>query len=146
MKSYDLPGETSGMTPLEARQVLNRLRADILADRAHPFNETGHPQHEDFSACFKQLNTIIQQGATDAQAERAAEELAADLGDDVNLTPLQCLARAKELLRTPGYIIGTGSLLSAERERLTRKIHALHQVANQDPEPTQEMEIDPDDL
>ena len=138
MKSYDLP-ETDDLTPEQARKAVHRMRADILADRAHPFNETGHPQHEDFSACFKQLNTIIQQGAADAQAVREAEELEADLGDDAGLSPAECFVRAKELLHTPGYIAGTGTLLPAERERLTRRIHALHVVANKEPEPAHDV-------
>jgi len=144
MKSYDIP-VTDDLTPAEAKQAVHRLRADILSDPHHPFNDGNHAQHGDFSDCFRELNSIIAQAENDVEAERAAREREAALGEDVNLTPAECLDRAEELMKTPGYLAGT--LPSREREHLTKKIHALHQAAaNQepDPEPTQEMETDDD--
>ena len=143
MKSYDIP-ETDGLTPAEAKQAVHRLRADILSDPHHPFNDSAHPQHSDFSDSFKQLNSILLQNETDVQAERAARERADALGEDAGLSPAECIARAAELMKTPGYLAGT--LPSREREHLTRRIHALHVVANKEPDPSQEMETDPDDL
>jgi len=132
MKSYDLPGDTSFMEPDEARRAANKFRADILADRDHPYNDPAHPQHADFSAHFRQLYGIINEGEADAQADATAQELAEALGEDAGLSPAECLARAKELLLTPGYVTGTGTLSSGDREKLTRKIHALHTVARQE--------------
>ena len=135
MKSYDLP-ETDDLTPDEAKRAVHRLRADILADPRHPFNDSNHAQHGDFSDCFRELNSIIAQDENDVQAERAARERADALGEDVALTPAECLDRAEELMKTPGYLAGT--LPVKDREYLTRKIHALHEAAanQQEPDPS----------
>jgi hypothetical protein len=56
---------------------------------------------------------------------------------------VECLARGRALLRTPGYL--DSSLPQAERDQLKKQIDAFYLVACQtEPEPSQEMEIDED--
>lgn len=145
MKSYDLPGDTSLMEPEDAKRAKNKFRADVLADRDHPYNVgSTHPQFEDFSAHYRTLNSIIQQGEADAQADATAQELAEALGEDAGLSAPECLARAESLLRSDGYISQT--MPQAQREKLTKKIHALHTAASQQETSTPADQENDDDL
>lgn len=127
MQSYPPPAETEGLTPKGAQRAANQFRAAVLADANHPYNVGGHPQHGDFAGYFAALNAIVRQGESDAEAAASASELAEALGEDADLTPGEMAAKARELISTPDYV--TGRLPEAAREKLTRKINALHKAA-----------------
>jgi len=130
METYDAPASTEGLTAEQAGQAGDKLRADILADTAHPFNDGNHALHDDFVRHFGALQRVVREGEAGAQAERSAAELAEALGEDAGLSPAESRARAKELLSTPGFVTQSPGVMSEEkRGALTRKIHALYQVA-----------------
>ena len=129
MKGYELPADPEGMTPAEARKAANQFRATVLSDRESPYNNGGHPQHEDFVAYFRALHVIIRQDDADTQADTTAAELEDALGDEKPCrTRAEVLARIAALLRTPGYVTrerGESPLTDGDRERVRRKVHAL---------------------
>jgi hypothetical protein len=131
MKSYDIP-TYENLSPEAARKALNKLRADILADREHPYNDALHTQHEDAVRVFRDLNAMIRAGDEDAASAAKIADLEDALGEDIDLSPPECLARARKLMRIPGYLTpepGAPKMPEGAREKLRRKIHALHEYA-----------------
>jgi hypothetical protein len=133
------------MTPEQARQALNRMHADFQVDREHPYGYGNHAQHKDFVDYSTRLHTIIANAeaeAKDAREAEALEDARAEVGD---LTPEQCLIRAKELTLTPGYINCT--MAPEERAKLAKEISTLYLVGcQQEPETStpEEEEVDDD--
>jgi len=128
VKNYDLP-DFEALSPENAERVLRQYRAEIAADRDHPFNSPQHFQYSDAVKCFDALNEMIRAGEADADHEAEKEFFAEALGDE---EPCETVAevhkRVEALMRTPGYLVeGSGGprLLAADRERITRKIHCL---------------------
>jgi len=133
MKAYDPPPDLTDLTPEDAQKLLNVYKATILGDSAHPYNDPQHPQHEDAVRAFRELNAIVRQGEADAASAAGLADLEDALGpDDAGLSPDECRKRAADLLKIPGYVTherGEVALTDGERERIRRKIHALHIVA-----------------
>ena len=133
MKSYELPGDVSFLEPAEARAALKKLTAEIVGDRGHPLLVEEHFQHEAAVRVFEELNKMVRQGEAGADHEAEAAFLADALSDEPPCaTPEECRKRAADLLKTPGYVTherGESVLTDGERERIRRKIHALHIVA-----------------
>jgi len=135
MKTYELPtGDVSFMEPAEARAALKKLKAEIVADRDHPLLAENHFQHEAALRVFRELTEITQAGDDGADHEARAAFLADALSDEAPCaTPEECRKRAADLLKTPGYVTherGESVLTDGEREKIRRKIHALHIVAD----------------
>ena len=131
MKVYDVPN-CEGLSPEDAGRFLRMFRAAVLADPEHPFNRSDHPQHLDATKLFEALNDIVQQSEAAAATAAKIADLENALGDDVNLSPAECWARAKRLIATPGYLIpepGAPRMLDEAREKLRRKINALQDYA-----------------
>jgi len=128
MKAYDLP-DFEALSPENAERVLRQYRAEIVADRDHPFSDAQHYQHGDAVKCFESLHAMIRAGEADTQADATAQELADALGDEKPCTSrAEVLARIAALLRTPGYVTrerGESPLTDGDRERIRRKVHAL---------------------
>jgi hypothetical protein len=147
MKSYDIPPSTEYLTAAEAQQALNRLRADALSDSEHPAFNGNHPQSGDFAEFTRRLYAVLAQAeaeAKDAAAAQALEDARDETGD---LTPEQCLARAKVLMKTKGYIVDDGTLSPEERAALSKEISTLYRVGcQQEPETStpEEEEVDDD--
>jgi len=143
MRSYDPPPETDDLTAEQAQRALNRMHADALTDKEHPYFNGNHPQHKDFVDYFTSLHTILatdEADRQDAAAQQALEDARAETGD---LTPAECLARGKMLMRTKGYL--NGSLPPEERAKLAKEIDALYLVGcQQEPSTPEEMETDDD--
>ena len=133
MKTYELPGDVSFMEPAEARAALKKLKAEIVADRDHPLLAENHFQHEAALRVFEELNSMVRRGEAGADHEAEAAFLADALSDEAPCaTPEECRKRAADLLKTPGYVTherGESVLTDGEREKIRRKIHALHIVA-----------------
>ena len=129
MKTYELPGDVSFLEPAEAQTALKKLKAEIVADRDHPFSDAQHFQHGDAVRVFRELNAMIRAGEADTQADTTAAELEDALGDEKPCrTRAEVLARIAALLRTPGYVTrerGESPLTDGDRERIRRKVHSL---------------------
>jgi hypothetical protein len=146
MRSYDVPGGTSGLTAAEAKMAVNKLHADARSDLEHPLLTGSHPQHQDFVRFSSELHRIIIQDEADQQDAAAAAKLEAARAIVGDRTPAESLARGRELLKTPGYL--DGKMEPKERAALKRQIDAAFLVGCQEPEPepsTEEME-NSDDL
>jgi hypothetical protein len=144
MRSYDI-SETDFLTLEQAQAAINRLRADALNDREHPFLNANHPQCEDFAAFSRRLHAIID----DAEAEEkgAAQQEKLDAAREVTggLSPADCLARGRVLLKTKGYL--DGSMPQEERAALKKEIDALYLIGCQEPETSNpSVEENDDDL
>jgi len=128
VKSYDFP-DYEGLSPEAARKALGKFRADVIADRDHPFSDPQHYEHAAAVKCFDSLNEMIRAGEADTQADATAQELEDALGDEKPCrTRAEALARVAALLRTPGYVTherGEPVLTDGERGRIRKKVHAL---------------------
>jgi hypothetical protein len=147
MKSYDIPDVPAD--PEQAQQALNRLRADALADPEHPAFFSAHPQARDFAEYSTRLYKVIATAEVEAKDLAAAQALEAARAETGDLTPAECLARARELTLTHGYVNGT--MAPEERAALAKEISTLYLVGcQQEPSTPEEMETedsdDPDDL
>lgn len=142
MRSYDPPGSTDDLTAEQAQQALNKMHADVQCDRDHPFGNANHAQHKDFSAYSTRLHTILATDEADRQDAAAAQALEDARDATGDLSPAECLTRGRELLKTAGFL--SGSMPPDERAALGKEISALYLVGCQEPEPTQETEIDDD--
>lgn len=74
MGSYDLPEITEGITPDEAQEVLNKINADSMADREHPWVYGNHPQHENFVSRVNELNKVLYQDEDESPRETEMQE------------------------------------------------------------------------
>jgi hypothetical protein len=142
MQSYDPPPqEVDDLTPQEAQAALNAMHA---GGQEHPLFDGNHPQHADFTAYSTKLYALIAQADAeekDAAAVQALEDARAETGD---LTPAECLARARELMMTPGYLNHT--MPPEERAALAKEISTLYLVGcQQEPSTPEEMEMETDD-
>jgi len=128
VKNYDLP-DFEALSPENAERVLRQYRAEIAADRDHPFNSPQHFQYSDAVKCFDALNEMVRRGEEDVDREAEKAFFAEALGDEEYCeTVAEVHKRVEALMRTPGYLVeGSGGprLLAADRERITRKIHCL---------------------
>jgi len=138
MESYPVPSDPAGMTSEEAGAVLRQMYADGLE---HPLFDQNHPQHRDYVAYSTRLRRLIIQDESDQQDALQAQKLEdarAEVGD---LTPAECMARGRALLKTKGYLDGT--MESKERAALQKEIDSCFLVGCQEPEPNpDEMEND----
>ena len=120
--------EFETVTRDEAQTAMTDLIAESIAA---PNMETENP------AEFRLLQDKIRRHARivcERDEASASADLQERLGEDANLSPADCVARAKELMRTPGYITEEPGVLSeAERAKLRVRIHALYQAAEKSP-------------
>jgi hypothetical protein len=138
MRSYDPPPETDGLTAAEASKRVNALNAACAGDPDHPYFCGNHAQHKDFVDYSRQLHRIIIEAEAeekDAAAAQKLEDARAVTGD---LTPAECMARGKKLLKTPGFL--DGKMEPEARAELQRQIDAMFLVGCQEPEPEPEPE------
>jgi len=131
MKSYDVP-ETDFLTPEQAQAAINRMHADALNDREHPFLNANHPQCEDFAAFSRRLRAIIDDAAAEEKDAAQQEKLEAAVAVTGDLSPVECLAKGRTLLKTKGYL--SGEMAPEERAALKKEIDALYLVGCQEPE------------
>lgn len=151
MRSYDVPGGTSGLTAAEAKMAVNKLHADARSDLEHPLLTGNHPQHQDFLKFSTQLHRIICEAEADAKDAAAAAKLEDARAVTGDLTPAECMAHGRALLKTKGYL--DGKMEPEARAELKKQIDAAFLVGCQEPEPepdpepsTPEEEEIPDDL
>ncbi|MCX5653710.1 MAG: hypothetical protein NTY65_03545 [Planctomycetota bacterium] len=142
MRSYDPPDDPCDLTAEQAQRALNKMHADALSDKEHPYLNGNHPQNGDFSDYARRLHTIIATAESEEQDALEAEKFAAALEETGDLTPAECLARGRELLKTKGYL--DGSLPQEERAALRKEIDAFFLVGCQEPEPPEDEEISDD--
>ena len=115
MKSYDLP-QTEGLSPEEARAVLERVYNDAGGDLQHPYSDARHPRHKRFVRAMMELHTAAAHPPPEPALALSDEERA-DLA-----------AQIAVLEGTPGYITGRLRQESlAAHTRLLGKIHVLYE-------------------
>jgi len=146
MKSYDLP-ESDSLTAAEAQMAVRKMHADARGDAEHPLMTQNHPQHQDFIKFSSQLTRIILQDEADQQDALKAERLEDARAVTGDLTPGECFARGKTLLKTKGYLVDDGTMSSEARAALKKEIDAMFLCGCQEPEPSplEEMETDADE-
>ena len=136
MQSYPPPDVPAYMTAAEAKRALNKMKADALADKEHPAFNSQHPQSKDFADYSTRLYTIIATAEAEAADALEAQALEAALEATDGMTPEQCLARARELTLTPGYVNGT--MAPEERAKLATEISTLYRAGTHNPDPDEE--------
>lgn len=131
MQAYDPPPqEVDDLTPQEAQAALNALHAGGLE---HPLFDSNHPQHADFTRYSTKLYALIATAEAEAKDAAQAQELEDALAATDGMTPAECLTRARELMKTPGYV--TGAMEPEESAKLAKEINSLYLVGCQ-PEPS----------
>jgi len=73
--SYDIPN-TEGLTPEQAGQELNRISAEVIGNKDHPYTSGSHIQHNDFLEAITKLHKIKAGSQPEPQANAEGEVLA----------------------------------------------------------------------
>jgi hypothetical protein len=132
MKSYDIP-ETDFLTAEQASAAVRRMSADCQSDPEHPFLNRNHAQHADFVGVSTRLHTVIATAEADRQDVAEREKLDAETQ---GLSPAECLAKGRALLKTEGYL--SGEMPLDEHAELKRQIDLLYLAGSQEPETFEE--------
>jgi hypothetical protein len=82
------------------------------------------------------LHTVIATAEADRQDVAEREKLDAALAETQGLSPAECLAKGRALLKTEGYL--SGEMPLDEHAELKRQIDLLYLAGSQEPETFEE--------